>query len=215
MTGHVDIAALRKEYSLQSLDEAQVDPHPYRQFKKWFAEAAASQIIEPNAMVLATVDSSGTPSARAVLLKEHTEQGYVFFTNYQSQKAKDLEYSPKAALLFYWAELERQVRIVGEVERVSREQTEAYFKKRPRSAQLGALASVQSALLPHRQALEARVKELDAQYQGQEVPCPETWGGYRLVPSRYEFWQGRESRLHDRILYSCSGQQWVRARLSP
>ncbi len=215
MTHEVDIASLRKDYSLQALDEARVNKDPLQQFKAWFAEAAASALIEPNAMTLATVSADGAPSARAVLLKEYDEKGFVFYTNYLSRKARELESNPRAALLFYWAELERQIRIEGGIERVPRAQTVEYFKKRPRSAQIGALASEQSATIAGRATIETRVRELEKSYQGREVPCPEAWGGFRVVPTRYEFWQGRESRLHDRIVYTRSGSDWMITRLAP
>lgn len=215
MTAPVDIETLRREYRLRSLDESEVEKEPFVQFKKWFTEAAAAELIEPNAMLLATVGSDGQPSVRAVLLKEFDEQGFVFYTNYRSRKSRDMAANPRVSLLLYWAELERQIRIDGKAEKISRQQSEQYFKRRPRSAQIGALASEQSAPLSSRAILDRKAEELQKFYKDSEVPCPKEWGGYRVIPLQYEFWQGRENRLHDRILYSRAGAVWTISRLYP
>jgi len=209
-------AGLRKEYRRSTLLEAQVSENPFAQFTKWLDEAVKSQIVEPNAMVLSTASPHGAPSSRVVLLKEWTEKGFVFYSNYKSQKAKQLKVNPAASLLFYWPDLERQIRIEGAITKVSRVESEKYFIRRPRNAQLGAYASEQSAVLPERSLLEKQYKEFESRFHGQEVPCPSHWGGYLLIPKLYEFWQGRENRLHDRILYTKeSKKNWELSRLSP
>ncbi|MBN8549770.1 MAG: pyridoxamine 5'-phosphate oxidase [Deltaproteobacteria bacterium] len=212
----LDFNALRKEYRLASLDEAQVDKSPIAQFKIWFDQAISSQLTEPNAMTLATASSNGVPSARVVLLKEYGETGFTFFTNYRSRKGVELKDNPRAALLFYWAELERQIRIEGSVDQVSRPESESYFKKRPRKSQIGANASLQSSPLKDRATLEQEAARLEQLWEGQEVPCPASWGGYLLRPEFFEFWQGRESRLHDRICYRRDvTRHWLIERLAP
>lgn len=212
-----DIAALRRNYSLQSLDKTDVLPDPVAQFASWFQEAMQSQLIEPNAMTLATADLQGRPSARTVLLKEFDKQGFVFYTNYESRKGNDLSANPQAALLFTWLELERQIRIEGTVEKVSPEESLAYFQSRPLGSQIGAWASPQSRAITDRSVLETRAAQLHAEHAGAEaLPLPPFWGGYRLRPNWFEFWQGRESRLHDRICYRLeSGEQWSIQRLAP
>jgi pyridoxamine 5'-phosphate oxidase len=182
-----DLQKLRKDYCLRSLDEKEVSADPFVQFKVWFSEALSAQLIEPNAMILATASRQGTPSARAVLLKEYDEQGFVFYTNYKSRKAKELEANPNVALLFYWPELERQIRIEGSAEKVSREQTERYFSNRPRKAQIGALASSQSSALTSRSVLEEEAVRLEKIWDGKAVPCPEYWGGYVVGAEVYDF----------------------------
>lgn len=210
-----DFQMLRKEYMRERLDESAIERDPFNQFERWFAEAVKSGIEEPNAMVLATASPSGCPSARAVLLKDFDERGLTFFTNYRSRKGEELAANPRCALLFYWAELERQVRIEGRAQMVERGESEAYFAKRPRGAQIGSAASAQSSVVGSRAALEAEVQRLEAQWEGKEVSCPEHWGGYRVVPERFEFWQGRESRLHDRIVFRLENGFWQIERLAP
>jgi pyridoxamine 5'-phosphate oxidase len=209
------IADLRREYATRALDETQADPDPLRQFSTWFDEAVSSQLLDVNAMTLATVSASGDPAARIVLLKGFDEQGFVFFTNYDSAKGQDLAAHARACLLFFWRELERQVRITGSIAKVSRDESEQYFHSRPFESQVGAWASAQSTTLPTRAPLEARYAELAAKYAGQPVPLPPFWGGYRVNPERIEFWQGRKSRLHDRLLYTRNAESWARTRLSP
>ena len=209
------LADLRKNYSLGSLDIADADPNPFRQFDVWFKQAIDAQLPEPNTMTLATVDPRGRPSARIVLIKGVDERGFVFFTNYESRKGLDLAQNPHASLLFYWIELERQVRVEGAVVKTSDAESDTYFASRPVGSRIGAWASEQSKVIESRAALEAREREFIAQY-GDNPPRPPHWGGYRLIPDAIEFWQGRPSRLHDRLLYTRSGNaDWTIARLSP
>ncbi|WP_427161567.1 pyridoxamine 5'-phosphate oxidase [Aliinostoc sp. HNIBRCY26] len=210
------IADLRKDYSLEGLSKNEVDPNPFIQFKKWFEQALAAQLPEPNAMTLATTTPDGKPSARMVLLKDFDERGFVLFTNYNSRKGQELTINPQAALVFWWAELERQVRILGRVERVSAAESDYYFETRPAKSRLGAWASEQSQVIPNREFLEQRMQELQSKYENQEVPRPPHWGGFRVIPSEIEFWQGRSSRLHDRLLYTFTENgNWQIERLSP
>ena len=208
-------AELRIDYSRGKLEDADAAADPFDQFRRWFADVQAANIPEPNAMTLATADASGIPSARVVLLKGFDERGFAFFTNYTSRKAADLDANPRAALCFYWQPLERQVRVGGAVERVSRADSEAYFRTRPPSAQVGAWVSRQSQPIASRAELEARERELLERFAGKEVPLPDFWGGYRVVPQRVEFWQGRPSRLHDRLEYTKTPEGWDLRRLSP
>lgn len=210
-----EIARLRREYTGQPLEEAQAPDEPLALFRNWFEEALRAELTEPNAMVLATVDASGRPSARVVLLKDFNEAGFVFYTNYESRKGKELAQNPWAALVFWWAELMRQVRIEGRVEKVPAEESDAYFQTRPRESQLGAWASPQSQVVPDRATLEQRVAEWARQFNGRKIPRPPHWGGYRVVPEVIEFWQGRSGRLHDRLRYRRTTQGWVRERLAP
>ncbi len=211
----MSIADLRREYASRALGEAQADADPIRQFTAWFGEAASAQILDVNAMTLATTAADGGPDARIVLLKGFDDDGFVFFTNYQSAKGRDLAAHPRACLLFFWVELERQVRITGSVTKVSRSESEEYFHSRPFESQVGAWASPQSTPVADRAVLETRYAELSAQYAGQTVPLPEHWGGYRVAPEKVEFWQGRPSRLHDRLLYTRGPNGWSRSRLAP
>lgn len=210
------IADLRREYASRALNEDEVHPDPIRQFTVWFDEAAGAQLLDVNAMTLATLSAGGEPDARIVLLKGFDDDGFVFFTNYDSAKGRDLAAHPRACLLFYWAALERQVRITGSVTRVSRAESDEYFHSRPFESQVGAWTSAQSTTVDGRAPLEARYAELSAQYAGVVVPLPPFWGGYRVKPERVEFWQGRPSRLHDRILYQRQTEVgWSRSRLAP
>jgi pyridoxamine 5'-phosphate oxidase len=211
----MNIADLRKDYLLAGLREQDVDPDPIRQFDVWFQQALASNLTDANAMTLATASPNGRPSARVVLLKDFDERGFVFYTNYDSRKGRELLENPYAAVVFYWAEMERQVRIEGITEQVTREESEAYFRSRPEMSRLGAWASHQSQVIPDRETLEQKVRELNEQYSQGDIPLPPHWGGYRLIPDRIEFWQGRASRLHDRILYVHQGERWTMQRLSP
>jgi len=209
-------ADLRKEYMQRGLDEGDVDTNPFRQFAAWFDEARAASSIEPNAMALATVGADGRPSLRMVLLKGADERGFVFYTNYESRKGRELADTPRAALTFFWPEMERQIRIEGRVEPVSAEESDAYFHSRPVGSQLSASASHQSEVIAGREELEQRVAALSAQYQDQEIPRPENWGGFRVIPDAIEFWQGRASRLHDRLRYRLlASGDWQIERLSP
>ena len=205
----------RTDYSRLSLCESDLDPDPIRQFQRWFEEATLAEIPEPNAMALATASPDGRPSVRIVLLRGYDERGFTFFTNYESRKGRELESNPRAALVFHWPDLERQVRIEGAVEHASAEESDVYFQSRPAGSRLGAWASRQSEVIADRADLEARTRELERQYSDGLIPRPEHWGGYRVVPDVIEFWQGRPSRLHDRLRYSRQGSRWLIERLSP
>jgi pyridoxamine 5'-phosphate oxidase len=210
-----EVAAMRRDYMQRALNEADLAPDPIHQFDIWFQEARnCPAVAEANAMVLATVSPQGHPHARFVLLKGFDAKGFVFFTNYVSEKGQDLESNPRAALTFGWLEQERQVRIEGEVTQMPRSAVEAYFQSRPRGSRLGAWASNQSEVIADRSILEARLAEADAHFPG-DVPPPASWGGYRLAPQQIEFWQGRTSRLHDRLRYRKSGPKWIIERLAP
>ncbi len=210
-----DVADLRKEYTRAGLAESDVAADPIEQFRRWFDAALDAGLHEPNAMTVATATRDGSPSARVVLLKGFDSRGFVFYTNYEGRKGRELEENPRAALLFYWGELERQVRIEGTVSRVSEEESDAYYASRPRGSRLGAWASEQSRTVEGRGVLEDRLGDLEAEYEGREVPRPPFWGGYRVWPEVVEFWQGRENRVHDRIVYRRQGGGWEIERLQP
>jgi pyridoxamine 5'-phosphate oxidase len=210
------IADIRKEYRLETLDESKVSSDPIEQFGYWWDEALKSEIEEVNAMTLATANSDAVPAARIVLLKGFDRKGFVFFTNYESNKAADLEMNPRASLVFFWKELERQVRISGPVEKVTEEESDHYFSSRPKGSRIGAWASPQSSVISSRQIIEEKVAALQQSFEGKEIPRPLHWGGYRVKPLNIEFWQGRSSRLHDRIQYTLQHDgSWKIARLAP
>lgn len=209
------VADLRREYSRTGLHESDAHRDPIEQFRRWFDEALSANLYEPNAMTLATATRAGRPSARVVLLKDFDERGFVFYTNYEGRKGRELEENPYCALVFYWGELERQVRVEGWASRISREESDAYYRRRPRGSQLGARASAQSRPVVEREALEGRLRELEKEYEGREVSRPDFWGGYRVEPGEIELWQGRENRLHDRLVYRRSGEGWEIQRLQP
>lgn len=209
------LADLRQDYSLRGLEISQLALDPIVQFQSWLSDAHAEGLIEPNAMILATVDPMGQPWTRTVLLKGCDPRGFSFFTNYDGRKAQHLSSNAKASLTFWWSALERQVNISGLVLKVDREESEAYFTSRPVASQLGAWASFQSSVLESREALEDAFDAQRRRFDGQPIPCPEHWGGFRVVPETIEFWQGRRSRLHDRFFYSRSGPDWMVQRLAP
>ncbi len=210
------VAALRHEYAGMGLDEGDVDADPVAQFTRWFEQALAAKVPEPNAMTVATATRAGVPSARIVLLKGFDARGFVFYTNYESHKGRELAENPVAALVFHWVELHRQVRITGAVAKVSHEESDAYFQSRPRGSRLGAWTSKQSSVLHGRAPLEARLAALTAQFGEGDIPLPPFWGGYRVTPETVEFWQGRPSRLHDRLRYARQPDEtWRIERLSP
>jgi pyridoxamine 5'-phosphate oxidase len=212
----MSIADLRREYARARLDETDVSHDPIVEFARWFAEAQEAEVLEVNAMTLATATPHGAPSARIVLLKAFDERGFVFFSDYRSRKGAELEANPRAALVFYWGELDRQVRITGGVTLASREESERYFRTRPLGSRHGAWASHQSRVIPGRAVLEQDLREAEERFGDGEVPLPAHWGGYRVVPDAIEFWQGRASRLHDRIRYTREvGKRWRVERLSP
>lgn len=208
-------ADLRKEYTQSGLTEADAGFDPFALFERWFQNALAANLPEPSAMTLATATPDGRPSARIVLLKGFDTRGFTFFTNYRSRKGKEIEANPFAALVLFWPELERQIRIEGRVQKVSPIESDEYHRSRPRGSQLGAWTSEQSGVIAGREVLEQTLCELLARFGDGEVPRPPHWGGYRLVPDRFEFWQGRPSRLHDRISFRKTESDWVRERLSP
>ncbi|MEM7677389.1 MAG: pyridoxamine 5'-phosphate oxidase [Myxococcota bacterium] len=209
------LADLRREYTLDGLDERQVHEDPIVQFQRWFEDVKASEVGDPNAMTLATVSADGQPDARVVLLKGIEDGAFRFFTNYTSAKGQQLEAHPRAALLFYWGHLERQVRLRGPVHRLSEEASDAYFQSRPRGSQIGAWASDQSAQIAGREVLASAVERLQAQYPDDvSIPRPPHWGGFAVTPREIEFWQGRPNRLHDRLLYTKEDERWRLCRLS-
>ena len=213
-SSHPDVAALRRNYTRDGLRRGDLDPDPVGQFRKWFGEAVAAELVEPNAMVLATTDGK-RPSTRTVLLKAYDERGFVFFTNYESRKAREIAVDAHVSLLFPWYPLERQVGIIGKAERISAAESLAYFTSRPHGSRLGAWVSQQSAVINSRKFLEMKWEEMKRKFADGEVPLPSFWGGFRVVPSEVEFWQGRENRLHDRFRYLPEDSGWRIDRLAP
>ena len=205
----------KKSNQNNELNETSVNKNPFIQFIKWYESVLNSNLNEPTAMMLSTADVNGNPSARIVLLKEIDDSGFVFYTNYESRKGKDLKENPKAALTFFWDELRRQIRIEGRIEKISRETSKEYFSSRPRESQIGAWVSAQSSVIPNREMLENKYVELKEKFGNEEIPLPDFWGGYRLIPNYFEFWQGRENRLHDRICYKKENDEWKIFRLAP
>lgn len=209
------VESIRREYAREELSEKEAEEHPIDQFSIWFQQALHAEVRDANAMSLATADVNGKPSVRTVLLKGFDENGFRFFTNYQSRKGHELEVNKQAALCFYWPNLERQVRIEGTVQKLSRADSEAYFQKRPRESQLGAWASDQSRRVESRKELDQRFQEMRKKFEGIEIPAPDYWGGFSLEPTAVEFWQGRKSRMHDRLLYKQEEEGWIIRRLAP
>lgn len=216
MSQDINIKDLRQHYETRALEEDNANKDPFKLFQLWLDEALAADFVEPNAMNIATVNQDGEISSRMVLLKGFDAQGFVFFTNYESHKASDIASTNKAALNIWWDKLHRQVRVNGTVEKVSRDETVDYFHSRPRGSQIGAIASRQSQVIKNHATLEKAYKEIEATYTDQEIPCPDHWGGYRVIPEQFEFWQGRPNRLHDRLRYAKANTgDWVIDRLSP
>ena len=210
-----DIASIRRDYQLATLDESSTSAHPMSQFEHWWEESIASNIDEVNAFVLSTIDANRAPASRVVLLKGYTPEGFIFFTNYESNKGIEMEAHPVVAINFFWKELERQVRITGSVQKIASSESEAYFHSRPVSSQIGAWSSPQSQVIPDRAFLENLVASNTEKYASGIVPLPPHWGGYIVHPTQMEFWQGRSSRLHDRIRYTLSNNEWIKERLAP
>ena len=209
------IAAMRQDYNVGELLESSVPPEPWELFSSWFEIARKAKILEPNAMILSTVTEDGQPTSRVVLLKDFNHRGLVFFTNYLSQKGKHLTNNPRASILFWWEPLQRQIRIEGEAVKIDEEESDTYFQSRPYGSCLGAWVSEQSQTIVDRTVLEKRQIEFEKKFADSNVPRPDHWGGYRLVPNKFEFWQGRSNRLHDRLLYQMKQDSWVRVRLAP
>ena len=215
MKNSKSINNLRREYKLNKLSEETVQKNPFNQFEKWFNEVMKVGLIEPNAMILATADDKSKPSVRVVLLKEFSSNGFTFFTNYTSKKGKNLTENSSAALLFFWAELERQIRVEGIIKKISRTESKKYFDTRPIDSRLAAWTSEQSKMIPGRGYLDAKFQIFKREFKGKQIPLPPDWGGFILVPEYFEFWQGRENRLHDRICYKKLKSKWKIFRLSP
>lgn len=211
----LDLQEMRREYKKDALDEKSVDTSPFVQFEKWFSDAQKAELLEPNTMILATSGEYNIPNIRAVLLKLFDTRGFVFFSNYGSDKAKEIEQNPNVAAEFLWLDLERQVRIVGTCEKISHAESLGYFLQRSRGSQLGAWVSEQSKVIRSRDLLRMQLEKMKEKFANKEVPLPDFWGGYRIVPQKIEFWQGRESRLHDRILYTKCEEGWEISRLAP
>lgn len=211
----IDLASLRKEYSKASLDLDSVADSPIEQFQKWFSEAQKGELTEPNAMVLSTASSAGSITQRTVLLKAFDEKGFVFYTNYKSRKAQQMEENSRVSILFPWYQLERQIAVTGVAEKVSTAESVKYFMSRPFNSQLGAWVSQQSQVITSRNILEVKLNEMKEKFKEGKIPLPDFWGGYRIIPDTIEFWQGRPSRLHDRILYTIENNSWTKKRLSP
>ncbi len=216
MSDSKKIQDLREDYSKGELLETTIDKNPIIQFQKWFDEAVTAKVPEPNAFILATTMVDFKPSARVMLLKGVEHDAFIFFTNYESRKGKELTWNPYASMVFFWKEMQRQVRVEGRVEKITKKESEEYFHSRPRASQLGALSSAQSSVLKNREEIDKKYTELDKKYEGKEIPKPEKWGGYKVIPHVIEFWQGRTSRLHDRLRYTHHGKtKWEIERLSP
>lgn len=211
----MDLSDLRISYTKDSFSESDLLESPFDQFEKWFSEALKSKVDEPNAMSLATISPEGNPRTRIVLVKDFSKDGLIFYTNYESAKAKGMEVNKAVSVNFVWHPLQRQINIQGFTEKVDRKVSELYFHSRPRGSQLGALVSPQSKVIASRKVLEDRLAELDAQYKNEPIPLPENWGGIRIIPTRFEFWQGRDNRLHDRFEYILKNDQWSTQRLAP
>jgi len=205
----------KKNNQINELNESSINKNPFIQFANWYKSIINSKLKEPTAMTLSTADVNGNPSARIVLLKEFDDRGFIFYTNYESRKGKDLKENPKAALNFFWDEPARQIRIEGKIEKVSKEASKKYFSTRPRESRIGAWVSAQSSVIPNRKFLENKFDELEKKFNNEEIPLPEFWGGYRVIPNYFEFWQGRENRLHDRICYKKENDEWKIFRLAP
>ncbi len=215
MMENTDISKFRRDYLLTELNESNVKKNPFDQFEVWMEEAIKANLVDPSAMILATANKNAVPSVRVVLLKGIDKEGLIFFTNYESRKGKDISENPQASLLFFWKELERQVRISGKVKKISKKDSEKYFHSRPYESQLAAMASKQSSIIPDREHLVEKFEKLKKGFNGKEIPLPEFWGGLKLIPESFEFWQGRENRLHDRISYIKSNNRWKIVRLAP
>ena len=211
----MDITNLRKNYCKYGLSRSDLEQTPLKQFDKWFVQAKEAGVNEPNAMSISTVSAEGFPSSRTVLLKIYDEQGFVFFTNYTSQKSQEIDNNSNVALLFPWLDLERQIRISGQAEKISKKESFAYFTSRPRGSQLGAWISPQSKIIESRNFLQMKLAQIKSKFSNGEIPLPDAWGGYRIVPHRFEFWQGRSNRLHDRFVYEKNDDSWIIYRLAP